>query len=273
MKRADDPLVAICMATHNPPQSLFQRQVESICSQTHERFVCLVSDDCSEHEALDRIERACEADPRFVLAAHSEKVGFYRNFERCLSHVPREAAFVALADHDDDWSHDKLEVLLGALLDSGALLAYSDMRVVDEHGGVVAPSYWTGRKNNHERFGSLLLANTVTGAASLFRRELLDDVLPFPPPVGHAFHDHWIACVALCLGEITYVDRPLYDYVQHGGNVIGHNAPPRSHRSGLLALLLRFFRNPSRRLRTTVAHARDLYVSEAVRLEVFSREL
>jgi hypothetical protein len=55
--------------------------------------------------------------------------------------------------------------------------------------------------------------------------------------------------------------------------VIGHNAPPSSHRSGLLALLLRFVRNPYQRLRTTMTHSRDLYFSEAVRLEGFSREL
>src|SRR5581483_8108432 len=36
----------------------------------------------------------------------------------------------------------------------------------------------------------------------------------------------WIGAVALALGRIGYADRPLYDYVQHGRNVIGHCAPP-----------------------------------------------
>ena len=35
-------------------------------------------------------------------------------------------------------------------------------------------------------------------------------------------HDHWLACVALSVGQIRYVDRCLYDYVQHGANAIGH---------------------------------------------------
>ena len=42
-------------------------------------------------------------------------------------------------------------------------------------------------------------------------------------PAANAFHDHWLAVVALALGEIAYVDEPLYDYVQHGGTVIGHS--------------------------------------------------
>ena len=46
---------------------------------------------------------------------------------------------------------------------------------------VVAATYWSHRANNHADMLSLLVANCVTGAASLFPRDLLDDALPFPP--------------------------------------------------------------------------------------------
>jgi hypothetical protein len=75
---------------------------------------------------------------------------------------------------------------------------------------------------------SMLTANTITGAASLFRREVAELALPFPEPPGWRFHDHWIAVVALANGEVAYVDRPLYDYVQHPGAVFGHVNPGRS---------------------------------------------
>jgi hypothetical protein len=70
----------------------------------------------------------------------------------------------------------------------------------------------------------LLSVNTVTGAAALFRRELLDVVLPLPPRVVQSYHDHWIALCALATGDIAYIDEPLYDYVQHGAQVLGHGA-------------------------------------------------
>jgi hypothetical protein len=70
----------------------------------------------------------------------------------------------------------------------------------------------------------LLISNTVTGSASLIRRELLDLALPFPPAHDGAYHDHWLALVALGLGSIAYVDEPLQDYVQHPRNVLGHAA-------------------------------------------------
>jgi hypothetical protein len=153
-----------------------------------------------------------------------ESLGFYRNFEKCLSFVPAEAKFVALCDQDDFWFPDKLETLLAAF-DSKTSLAYSDMRVVDGGGRLISGTYWTTRRNNFKSLTSLLVANTVTGAASVFRRDLLDLILPFPELSGQPFHDHWIACTALATGKIAYVDQPLYDYVQHAGNVVGHYVP------------------------------------------------
>lgn len=273
-KVSGEPLIAICMATYNPPERLFERQIESIRQQTYARFVCIVADDGSEPHALARIARACSADPRFVLARGSERLGFYRNFERCLSLVPREATFVALSDHDDRWHPDKLAELRAALDRGEARLAYADMNIVTEEGRLLAPTYWSTRKNNYTRLAWLVIANTVTGAASLFRRDLLEDVLPFPPNVGHPYHDHWIACVALALGEIVYVDRPLHDYVQHGENVIGHWSPAvavaRQLRSRLSRLAPRQVR---RTTRDALRQARYIYFADVVRLELLARTL
>ena len=76
------------------------------------------------------------------------------------------------------------------------------------------------------------MANSVTGAASLFPRRLLDYALPFPPRQFHHFHDHWLGLTALALGEIRFVERPLYDDVQHGDAVLGHAQANRMTRLG-----------------------------------------
>ena len=238
---AAGPRVAICMATYEPPPALLHRQLDSLRAQTHRNWVCAISDDGSSAEALAELRRQVEGDPRFVLSPGGERRGFYGNFERALAMAPEGADYVALCDQDDLWRPEKIERLLEAI--GGANLVYSDARLVDTRGGVISPSYWTTRRNNHTNFASLLLANSVTGAASLFRRQLLDDVLPFPPALADPFHDHWIAVVAMALGEIAYVSEPLYDYTQHGGAVIGHdvaNRKPRAVRRHLMERL----RNP-----------------------------
>ncbi len=240
--RLTGPRIAICMATYEPPPELLRRQLDSIRSQTHGNWVCLISDDCSSDEAFAELLAQTEGDERFAVSRSPERLGFYRNFERALSMAPRSAEYVAFCDQDDSWNPDKLERLTNAI--GTAQLVYSDARIVTPKGELVRPSYWTERRNNHSNYTSLLLANSVTGAASLFRRELLDDALPFPPRLARAFHDHWVAQVAMSLGEIAYLDEALYDYVQHGDAVIGHsqaNRRPRSVRTHLMERL----RNPT----------------------------
>ena len=215
----DRDLIAICMATFEPVLTLFRRQIESLRAQTDASWICLISDDCSRPERFDEILHTVAGDRRFVVSRSPRRLGFYRNFERALGMVPREAALVALCDQDDRWYPEKLEVLRGAL--AGAELVYSDQRLVDAEGRVLRETLWEGRRNNHTNIASLLVANTVTGAATLFRREVAERALPFPDPPGWQFHDHWLGLVALAMGDVAYVPRPLYDYVQHADAIFG----------------------------------------------------
>jgi glycosyltransferase involved in cell wall biosynthesis len=219
---APGPRVAICMATYNPPLDLLRRQLDSIRAQTHENWVCLISDDCSDRDADHALRREVADDRRFVVSRSPQRLGFYRNFERALAMVGPDATYVAMADQDDDWHPDKLAALLGTI--GSAHLVYSDARVVSRDGELIAETWWNRRTNNHSDLLSLLVANAVTGAASLLRRDLLEDALPFPPAQFAHFHDHWVALVALARGEIAFVERPLYDYVQHGSASLGHDA-------------------------------------------------
>ena len=259
------PEVAICMATYDPPMDLFRRQIDSIRAQTHRDWLCVVSDDCSPPERFAELRGALAGDPRFVLSRAPRRLGFYRNFERALSLAPAGARYVALADQDDSWNPEKLATLVAEIGD--ARLIYSDMRVVRANGEVVAETYWGLRRNNHADMSSLLVTNSVTGAAALFPRDLLDDALPFPPAQFPHFHDHWIALCALACGEIRYVDRPLYDYVQHGDAFVGHaranRMPSLRERFGRLRV------DPRERVRLWREH----YFGDACRLIQFATVL
>lgn len=239
--QAAGEMVAICMATHEPPPDLFGSQIESIRAQTHTDWVCLISDDGSSEDARAEIERAIAGDPRFRFEAHPERVGIYRNFERALRDVPPGARYVALSDQDDRWHPDKLASLVAAL-GPDDVLAHSDARIVAAGGDVLAPTFWPRGRPRDDRLADLLFANPVSGSAALFRCEALRFVLPFPALAGSAFHDRWIALVCAALGGIAYVDRPLYDYVQHEAAAHGHRAavgaagpPPRERLTRLAA--------------------------------------
>ena len=253
--------VAICMATFEPAADLLERQLDSLRAQTHEDWICVISDDGSGPEAFAALERLAGADPRFHLSRAPARLGAYENFARALGLAPPGAGYVALADQDDRWRPEKLATLIGALGD--AELAFSDMRLTRPDGTVLSDTYWTTRRPNHDNFASLLLGNSVTGAASLFRRRLLDRALPLPPRIGNLYHDHWLALVAAAHGPIAYVDRPLYDYVQHPSAVIGHAGANRPPEGGPLRRLIALRGRERGRLR---GEWRRIYFAEYCRM-------
>jgi glycosyltransferase involved in cell wall biosynthesis len=224
--------IAVCMATFEPDPALFRAQVESLRAQTETDWVCVVSDDGSAPPHYERIRAELGDDPRFLVSQGPERQGFYRNFERAMRLAPAEAGLLALCDQDDRWHPDKLATLRAAI--GGAGLVYSDQRLVDAEGRVLRETMWKGRRNNHEDLISMLVANSITGAAMLMRRDVAELALPFPDTPAHAFHDAWLAAVALAAGDVAYVDRPLYDYVQHRGAIFGSvthgERPPKQRR-------------------------------------------
>jgi glycosyltransferase involved in cell wall biosynthesis len=235
---AGGQLIAICMATFNPNVELFRAQIESIRAQTDRDWVCVISDDCSDADSFEQITAIVGDDERFALSRSDRHLSFYRNFERALRLAPPEAELIALSDHDDRWRPDKLEALRHAIGSAG--LAYSDLTRVDQDGRVRSETLWRGRRNNRSNLASLLISNSIPGAACMIRRRVIERALPFPAGPGWDFHDHWLALVALAMGDLAYVDRPLYDYVQHPGAVLGRvtsNQPPAgdASRGGILS--------------------------------------
>ena len=100
----------------------------------------MISDDCSPPAKYERMREIAGGDERFVFSRSVRRRGFYGNFERALELLPRGLEFVSLADQDDRWHPDKLETLVASIGDAN--LVYSDQRIVDSAGGVLASTYW-----------------------------------------------------------------------------------------------------------------------------------
>lgn len=257
--------VAICMATYNPDPAMFRRQIASIQAQTHANWICLISDDGSDEPALRQMLDVIGMDERFYFYPFAERLNFYHNFERALTLTPAEADFIALADQDDYWYPHKLATLV-AHCDETAQLAYSDLRLTTPDGTVLCDTYWTHRRNNFDKLGPMLLMNTVPGASALFRRSLLEGLLPFPPPLGPIFHDQWLSVLALARGPLNYVPEPLYDYVQHNANIVGYAEQGRQPWRALLRYCYQHLATSDGR-----RAAQQLYFTHIPRIALFAR--
>ena len=126
---AAGPLVAVCMATFDPPPRLFERQLDSIRAQTHRNWICVISDDCSSPERFEAILEAVGGRPAFRGLALAEAAALLPQLRTRADARPVDADYVAMADQDDFWHPDKLETLLAEI--GGAQLVYSDARIID----------------------------------------------------------------------------------------------------------------------------------------------
>ena len=216
-------MVAVCLCTHEPRADLLAAQLGSLRAQSETGWRALVDDDASSEAGWNAVRADLGGDARFDVRRCADRAGPYGAFGRLYARVGADVEWVAPCDQDDVWTADHLAVLLAAARDARAdvALAFGDARVVRDDGTVLSGTYWTTRDEFHDDLSDLLATNTVTGAASLVRRDVLDVALPFPAELDGSFHDHWLAVCALALGELADVDRALVDYVQHDANVVG----------------------------------------------------
>jgi|GEM_PF-259114 len=212
--------IAICMATYNPKIDLFKKQIDSIILQKEKSWKLIINDDCSSDAHFKEIQKIAATDDRIHVFQNEENLGFYYNFERTLSRIHFQYEYVALADQDDYWFESKLDHLIQNIGD--AHLIYNDMRIEHENGDVISPTFWNMRSNHYKNMSALMLANTVTGSASIFRATQLNKILPFPARLGNAFHDHWLGLTAAVDNKLTYLDSVEQAYVQHDSNVTGY---------------------------------------------------
>lgn len=211
---------AVVLAAYRPDPELFTVQLRSIRDQTLGSFRCLVGADGGRDEVRRLVVAAVGDDPRFEVVGWDDNVGLYLNVERLLGSLPADAAWVALADQDDRWYPEKLERLVPHL-DEVALVS-GQARVVGWPSGTVLA---TSTSRHAVVFEDLLLENQVTGAFTVFRRELLDIALPFPRlHTVTQMHDHWLALSAAASGGWLVEHTVVQDYVQHGGNLVGEVA-------------------------------------------------
>lgn len=214
----------IVMPVYKPEPELLRRQLQSLRAQSETHWACLIGLDGSDDTAADLVAGLVLGDGRFRVRVYDDNVGVYRHVERLLADTPPEAAWVALADQDDEWYPFKLRVLL-ARLTAGATVVSGQARVVDADRRVLG--------STERRGGSLvdlLLRNQITGSLTVYQPEVVRRALPFPAATSIAVHDHWLAVVAAALGRVDVLDVQVQDYVQHGANVLGES-PGTSVRS------------------------------------------
>lgn len=215
------PLISILMAVYEPRLDWLRQQLESLESQTYPNLKLYIRDDCSPAVPFGEIGKCladCIRSFPYEFSRNEENLGSNGTFERLTRDA--EGEYFAYCDQDDVWLPEKLAVLQEELEGSGALLACSDMYIIDGEGRQAADSITKVRRRHKFRSGKglapgLLISNFATGCTMLIRAQTAKEAVSFCP---YMIHDHYMALFAAAKGEILSLSRPLTCYRIHGAN-------------------------------------------------------
>ena len=225
----------VILCTYNGEKYL-EKQIKSIMEQDREDFCLLYSDDGSSDSTKAILQSLQERYGKKMLAfPRSMKSGSpAKHFLSILSALAKGEVYIEnleyifLADQDDCWFPDKLSKTISVIKEeerkfgeSLPLLCHTDCTLVNAKGELLAKSYRSYQKlpGASYRFSRLLLQNHVTGASVGINKALLQYCKEIPEQVK--MHDHWLALLANCFGEIQYLPYASYAYRQHEENVLG----------------------------------------------------
>ena len=195
--------ISVVMCTFNGAKYLAE-QLDSILAQSYSNIEIIVVDDCSTDNTFEILKNYQSKDPRIQVFQNSKNIGFVQNFSKAISLATGD--YIALADQDDIWKPYKLEKFANEIQNHS--LIYSDAILIAPDGQSLNRELT--RPNDHLVSGhcnqAFLFKNCVSGNTLMFKRELLQYILPIP---NVSFHDIWIAFIASSLGTIAYTEEAL----------------------------------------------------------------
>ncbi len=204
-------------------------QIASIADQSLKPERVLARDDGSTDGSLTLLEdlQSVYGDHWLqIIPGDGIRLGCVGNVNRLLELTT--APYVALADQDDLWFANKLEILMELMLDyersygsESPLLVHADLELIDAQDCSLGTTYLRRQRLDVTRikWADLAITNVVTGCSALVNRALIERSLPIPAEA--LMHDWWLALVSAAFGGIGYSPQPCMGYRQHGFNVLG----------------------------------------------------
>ena len=202
------PLVSVVVCTYNGERFL-KDQLDSLVDQSYTPVEIIIVDDCSTDGSFGIASSYGEKYSQIRLYQNPKNIGYIKNFEKAITLSKGE--YIALCDQDDVWDREKVHELIKQI--KSDVLIYHDSQFIDEEGHVLdkklsdVVNLYAGDKPE-----AFVFFNCISSHAVMFKRELIDHLLPFP---SSGFHDAWIGYVACNLGTISFMDRCLVQYRQH----------------------------------------------------------
>lgn len=219
--------ISVAMCTYNSGNYL-EEQLSSILCQTMLPDEIVIIDDCSSDHTNNIIDGFKTKYPFTIIhIINSANLGYLKNFEKAILHCNGDVIF--FSDHDDLWESQKVEKIYNYFFRHPKIsMVFTDGKLMSGSSKIINGTLWEKfifTKKNQQDFlknplSYLLKRDTVTGATVAIRKNLIDEVVPFPKEF---VHDTWCALIAASQNKLSLVPECLIRYRVHSTQQIGLN--------------------------------------------------
>jgi len=219
--------LSIALCTYNGSRFL-REQLQSLVNQTLQPFEVIISDDCSTDDTISVIQEFSDV-LNIKIFVNDLSLKVTKNFEKSISLCSGD--IILMCDQDDIWHADKLSKINTYFQENPSQLAvFCDADLVDESGISLGKNFWSVVRFQQAQIQQfkdgggveiLLAGNRSAGCMMAFRKELTENIIPFPTHIPLMIHDNWITIVAAMLDKIGLIEEKLNSYRQHSFQQIG----------------------------------------------------
>jgi len=223
------PKVSIIVTNYNYADYI-QDCLQSVSLQTYPDVECIIIDDCSSDDSVERIERFIRNDTspiRFTLIRHESTLGQYAAFRTGVQQAA--GSFVSFLDADDlllpDFVSEHVRVHLSC---PPVAFTSSNQYQIESRGQVIGgvhPDLET--QNTYRSVGTISLRRSfwvwATTSSMMFRRTVLDYILGSADDAFKKCADNYVCHFADLLGGSILIPGVLGCYRRHQRNTFSNN--------------------------------------------------
>ena len=217
--RRSPPPLSVTVTNYNYGRFLDQN-LSSIRNQTFDDFELIVVDNASTDDSMEVIERHANEDPRIRVVAHAENLGMFASLRESVDLCTGRYRVHVDAD-DFVLAPDAFEAQVRSLEANPTLaFTYGRLVMVDTSDAEV----FVSRAFTHDAIVpgpvalETVLAFTLNHSGMMFRLDAYRRTAGYPDRYAHVA-DMLLAGRLCATGDVGYIDRPLYAFRKHGGNL------------------------------------------------------
>ena len=232
---------SVCMATYNGSKFI-KKQVDSILKQLSSTDELIIVDDCSIDDTVSILNNY--NDKRIRIYINERNFGVVYSFNKALGLASGDIIF--LSDQDDKWEEKKVSTVLSIFQSKDVDLIVHDAIIISDFEIISESLFFYANSSNG--FLKNLISNTYTGCCMVFKRSILNRILPIPQKKG-IYHDSWIGIMSDFYNyKISFENIRLIEWYRHDKNESSIKTRSFSiiiidRVNLILAILYRFFKN------------------------------